>query len=85
MTDPIFDVRLEALKHGRNKLAERLQLAPGVLCPNGTLEAIARSEPEDVDTMREIPEVRRWQADVIGQELLAAMHAATPVTATEGS
>ena len=43
--DPAFEARVEALKHRRNRLAEELQLAPGVLCPNGTLEAIARAEP----------------------------------------
>ena len=82
-TDPAYEIRLEALKKGRNALAEKLQLAPGVLCPNGTLEAIARAQPEDIDGMRHLPEVRRWQLEVIGPDLLAAMHAAIPSAATE--
>ena len=40
--DPAFDARVERLKAARNGEAARLDLAPGVLCPNGTLEAIAR-------------------------------------------
>ena len=82
-TDPIFELRLEALKRERNAIAERLQLAPGVLCPNGTLEAIARAEPENLEAMGEIAEVRRWQLEVIGPELLARVHAAAASTAKE--
>jgi ribonuclease D len=81
--DAGFELRVEALKHGRNAAAERLKLAPGVLCPNGTLEAIARAEPEEVASLHEIPEVRRWQVEVIGAELLAAMHAAMAGNAKE--
>lgn len=83
-SDPIYELRLEALKRERNRLAERMLLAPGVLCPNGTLEAIVRAEPESVDAMGGISEVRRWQLEVIGPELLAAMHAATPKAAAGG-
>jgi ribonuclease D len=83
--DPAYEIRLEALKRERNVLAERLQLAPGVLCPNGTLEAVSRAEPEDLEAMGAIPEVRRWQLEVIGADLLAAMHAATAVAAREGT
>lgn len=83
--DPACELRVEALKRGRNTLAEQLQLAPGVLCPNGTLEAIARAEPQDVASLREIPEVRRWQIEVIGPALLTAMHSAYPGVAVENS
>jgi len=82
-SDPGYELRLEALKRARNGLAERHQLAPGVLCPNGTLEAIARAEPEDREGLAAIPEVRRWQVEVIGAELVAAMHAATIAVAKE--
>ena len=81
--DPLFDVRLEGLKRGRNAAAERLGLAPGVLCPNGTLEGIARSEPENLAALAGVPGVRRWQLEVLGPELLAAMHAIEPVSVKE--
>ena len=71
--DPAFDARLERLKQARNAAAERLALQPGVLCPNGTLEAIARREPKDIAELREIAELRRWQVEVLGVELLAAL------------
>ncbi|HQW66122.1 MAG TPA: ribonuclease D [Gemmatimonadales bacterium] len=70
--DPAFEARVEALKRRRNALAEELQLAPGVLCPNGTLEAIARAEPSTLADMATIPELRRWQIKVLGPALLEA-------------
>jgi ribonuclease D len=70
--DPAFEARVEALKRRRNALAEELQLAPGVLCPNGTLEAIARAEPADLAALAELPELRRWQVKVLGPALLEA-------------
>ena len=73
--DPAFESRVEALKHRRNRLAEELQLAPGVLCPNGTLEAIARAEPASLDALATIPELRRWQVKVLGPSLLQAVAA----------
>ena len=73
--DPAFDARMERLKAVRNAEAARLDLAPGVLCPNGTLEAIARTIPADRDELRRVPGIRRWQAAEIGDALLAALAA----------
>jgi ribonuclease D len=71
--DPAFEARLERLKAARNQLAARLDLQPGVLCPNGTLEAVARANPPTLDALRQTPELRRWQFQTIGAELLAAV------------
>jgi ribonuclease D len=71
--DPAFDGRVEQLKAKRNALATRLDLAPGVLCPNATLEAIARAMPRTIAELRSIPGLRTWQADVVGEELIATV------------
>jgi ribonuclease D len=73
--DPAFDARLDRLKIVRNAAAERLGLQPGVLCPNGTLEGIARREPKRVEEFLEVEGIRRWQVQVLGAELLAALPA----------
>jgi ribonuclease D len=73
--DPAFDARMDRLKVVRNAAAERLGLQPGVLCPNGTLEAVARKEPKTLDEMRGIDEVRRWQVEALGAELLGGLTA----------
>jgi ribonuclease D len=64
---------LERLKSARNALATQYDLAPGVLCPNGVLEAIARVNPATLEQMAEIKELRRWQLREMGSSLLAAV------------
>ncbi|HRP07554.1 MAG TPA: ribonuclease D [Gemmatimonadales bacterium] len=71
--DPELDARLDRLKARRNQLAEEYGLQPGVLCPNGTLEAIARANPQSVDEMKGVPGLREWQRNELGGDLLAVM------------
>jgi ribonuclease D len=71
--DPALEARLERLKAARNRLAVQLDLAPGVLCPNGTLEAIARLNPASIEALAALPGLRRWQLREIGGELLGAL------------
>jgi ribonuclease D len=73
-SDAAYEARLERLKRGRNVLASRYDLAPGVLCPNGILETIARINPSTLDQMSQVRELRRWQLREIGSGLLAALH-----------
>jgi ribonuclease D len=71
--DAAYEARLERLKGARNTLATRYDLAPGVLCPNGTLEAIAAVNPRSSQEMEQIRELRRWQLRELGESLLAAL------------
>lgn len=72
-SDAPYEARIERLKAVRNTLALRYELAPGVLCPNGILEAIARVNPATLEQMSEIRELRRWQLRELGGGLLAAL------------
>ena len=74
--DPAFEARLEAMKRVRNSLADRYQLQPGVLCPNGTLEAIAAALPVNLEALAGVSGVRSWQVKEIGAPLLEAMQSA---------
>src|SRR3954452_7259534 len=80
--DQAYETRIERLKALRNGLAERYELAPGILCPNGTLEAIARVNPATVEQMSQIREVRGWQLREFGTELLAGLQ--EPSTQQQG-
>jgi ribonuclease D len=73
LSDPAFDQRVERLKVARNSAASRLSLDPGVLCPKGTLEALARAHPTSTAGLGEVPELRKWQVDVLGEDLLKAL------------
>ena len=70
--DPGFDARLENLKAGRNRIALELGLDPGVLCGRSSLEAVARARPTNREALKQIPELRRWQIDVLGDAFLEA-------------
>lgn len=76
--DPAYEARLERLKVARNAEAERIGVAPGVLCPNGTLEGIARREPDSLEALLEVSGMRRWQVEEIGEQLLQVLPARNP-------
>jgi len=77
--DLVYEARLERLKVARNLLAVKYDLPPGVVCPNGTLEAIARVDPKTPEELAAVSELRRWHLREFGGELLAAN--AGPVSA----
>ncbi|HWO88914.1 MAG TPA: HRDC domain-containing protein [Gemmatimonadales bacterium] len=72
-TDRAFEQRVEKLKAARNAVASRVDLDPGVLCPKGTLEAVARVAPKEMAQLSQIPELRRWQIAVLGEDFLKAL------------
>jgi ribonuclease D len=74
--DPAYEERLERLKQRRNALATQFELQPGVLCPNGILEGIARAHPRTTAELAQVDGIRKWQVREIGAELLAAVDAA---------
>ncbi len=73
--DPAAEARVERLKAARNRVAAELVLDPGVLCGRTTLEAVARAQPlpNDRAGLARVGELRRWQIDVLGDALLAAL------------
>lgn len=74
--DPLYDQRLERLKELRNQRAHEVGLAPGLVCPNATLQALARAMPEDDSSLKKVSELRDWQREVLGEgALLAALRA----------
>jgi ribonuclease D len=71
--DPNFDAKVGALKTVRDAAAQRLDLDPGVLGSRERLEAVARKNPATVDQLGEIPELRRWQIEVLGSGFVDAL------------
>ncbi|UCD23620.1 MAG: ribonuclease D [Gemmatimonadota bacterium] len=72
--DHAYDKRLEVLKNLRNRTARDVQMESGMLCPNGTLQALARAAPTTEKQLSRVKELREWQADVLGRnQIIAAM------------
>lgn len=71
--DPDFDAKVARLKVVRDAAAQRLKLDPGVLCARDRMEAVARRKPKNIDELNEIPELRHWQAEVLGPDFVGAL------------
>jgi ribonuclease D len=71
--DADFDERVERLKRVRDAAAESLALDRGFLMPRQQLEAIARQRPATTEQLLEVPDMRRWQIEALGSQLLNAL------------
>lgn len=71
--DPDFDERVARLKTVRDLMATELDLDPGVLCSRDRMEAAARRNPRHPDDLLEVPELRRWQVEVLGEGFVKAL------------
>jgi ribonuclease D len=71
--DPALEERAEKLRKARNRLAESLDLDPGFLISRTLLEEVARRDPGSLEELREIPDMRAWQAEAVGEELVRAL------------
>jgi len=73
--DPDFDDRVTRVRAVRDAAAQRLDLDPGVLCSRDRLESVARKRPATLEELAALPDLRRWQVDVLGDELVRALNA----------
>jgi ribonuclease D len=71
--DAEFEARVEKLKQARDRVAQALQLDRGFLMPRQQLEDIAREKPHTRDQLLQVRDVRRWQADALGDAIFEAL------------
>jgi len=71
--DAEFDERVNRLRGVRESAAIKHDLDPGVLASRERLEAIARVKPTTLEELAAVPEVRKWQAEVLGEPALRAV------------
>jgi ribonuclease D len=71
--DPDFDARVNALRAVRDEAAQRLDLDPGVLGARDRLETVARKNPATLEELADVPALRRWQIDVLGEAFVRAL------------
>jgi ribonuclease D len=84
--DPDFDTRVNALKTVRDAAASRLDLDPGVLCSRDRMEAVARRNPETLEQLGEVSELRNWQRQLLGADFVKALSPhRKPATAAKDS
>jgi ribonuclease D len=71
--DRDFDDKVNRLKAVRDAAATRLELDPGVLCSRERLENIARSGAKTVKDLANVPDLRRWQIQEMGEGFIKAL------------
>jgi ribonuclease D len=72
-SDPALDARMELLKQARDRAADALGIDRGFLMPRAQLEEVARRIPKNSEELTAIPEIRRWQVEAAGSELVGAL------------
>ena len=70
---PDEEAVFERLKAARNRVAADLTLDRGRVMANNVLRAVAAANPKDLGELVAVDDVREWQAEVLGERLLAAM------------
>jgi ribonuclease D len=70
--DPALEERVARLKALRTQRATAVALDPGLVCPNGTLTAIARMQPRMAAALDAVPDLRRWQREILGDAAVLA-------------
>jgi ribonuclease D len=78
LTGRLAERALAELKLWRNRRGPDAQIAAFTIASNGTLKAIAQRRPVDLDELGKIPEVRVWQVEEYGPEILAVLERADP-------
>lgn len=79
LTGRVQERVLNELKDWRNRRVEGTEgLTPYLVASNTTLKAIAARRPLDKDELREIPDVRSWQVDEFGEEILELLDMLDP-------
>ncbi|MGK2857585.1 MAG: ribonuclease D [Thermoanaerobaculia bacterium] len=71
--DKTLEQRVDRLRAVRDEIAKSLGIDPGVLAPRHVLTAIATERPAEASALAAIPAMRRWQIEVAGENLVAAI------------
>ncbi|HUF51857.1 MAG TPA: HRDC domain-containing protein [Longimicrobiales bacterium] len=73
--DAEFEEMVDKLKRARDAAATALDLDRGFLMPRQQLEATARLRPRELNDLLQVPDMRRWQIEALGERLLSALSA----------
>ncbi|WP_321529659.1 HRDC domain-containing protein [uncultured Desulfuromonas sp.] len=72
--DVAAEERFNRLKSWRTDKAKQLEMDPGIVINNALLEAVAHSQPRNVQDLMAIDGMKEWQRKVLGPELIARLH-----------
>jgi ribonuclease D len=70
--------RIKLLKAWRDTLANRLGLDPALLLTKALISAIAVANPADFAALMRVADIRRWQCETFGREIIAVLDCLRP-------
>lgn len=76
---------VDDLRVRRSRVADQVELDPGVLCPNRALEHAIASRPTSPDELRAALELRPWQWSLVADEFAEALDSTAAGTAGKAS
>ena len=62
--------RIDALKKMRESASQSLAMEPGFLINNNMIAAVATGKPSSQDDLLQIPGIRNWQVEALGEHIL---------------
>jgi ribonuclease D len=65
--------KIKALKSWRASKASALDIDPGMLCNNALITAIAVKNPGDVKSLEAVKEMKNWQKQAFGTEIIRVL------------
>ena len=65
--------RVRALKDWRDQQTDRLAIDPALICTKALMSAIAQRKPRSVSDLNTIKEMRNWQINEFGQDIVQVM------------
>jgi len=72
--DRELESRVERLKKVRDRIGKQLGIDPSLLAPRHVLTVIAGLQPATVADLDQVPAMRQWQKQVLGEALLGVLH-----------
>jgi ribonuclease D len=71
--------RIKLIKGWRDTQAKRLDLDPSLLLTKALISGIAVANPADFSALVRITDIRRWQCETFGREIIAVLDSLRPV------
>ncbi|MGD8366785.1 MAG: ribonuclease D [Desulfobacterales bacterium] len=72
-TNPAVPNRMRLLRAWRDRCARQLGLDPSVVLTKSLLTAIAVVNPSTPEELEKVPEMRNWQRETFGRQIVAAL------------
>jgi ribonuclease D len=71
--DAQISARIAELKKWRESMAACMEIEPGLLCNNALITAISIKNPQDIEALYDIEEIKPWQIAAVGKQIVEVL------------